>query len=318
MSSRRRKFLWITGTWETLYPLPGETTLRLAEEAMAQGHECHWATVHSVRIEGGRVLVNARKFRRINPGRAEGDYDIASPRPVRPSAFFQTHYRTDPPVDLSYLHPLQILCRDEGATIINPPDVLFRVSEKFEPFALPSLVTPTVVAAEVEPLLRFIRKEGRAVLKPLHQAQSRGIELLDRREQDDASIRDTLAQATENFTRPALLQRYLPAIAEGETRLWFIDGKLLAHAAKLPVKGDFRVDIDRGSGLATRALTAREKKASDIIGRHLRKLGVRLAAIDLIEGKITDFNITSPGLIPQMEQLLGENLARPIMRALAK
>ena len=38
--------------------------------------------------------------------------------------------------------------------------------------------------------------------------------------------------------------------------------------------------------------------------------------MDLIEGYITDFNFTSPGLIPQMEGVLGKNLARPIIKAL--
>jgi hypothetical protein len=48
----------------------------------------------------------------------------------------------------------------------------------------------------------------------------------------------------------------------------------------------------------------------------LRKHRIRLAAVDWIAGKITDFNITSPGLIVAMEKLLQRDLASQIVRRL--
>ena len=66
--------------------------------------------------------------------------------------------------------------------------------------------------------------------------------------------------------------------------------------------------------------TTRDSLLDELIdaGRHLVARGIRLAAVDLIEGLVTDFNFTSPGLIPQMEGVLDENLARPIIKALLK
>ena len=178
---------------------------------------------------------------------------------------------------------------------------------------------PTIASAEWEKLQAFGLAEQRTVLKPLHQAQSKGIELLDW--QTEAGInraRGSLQAATDGFARPVILQRYLSGIAQGEQRLWFVDGKLLACARKLPLPRDFLIDMDRGSRLAPTELNAAEHKAAPLISRHLISRKIRLAAVDLIEGYITDFNFTSPGLIVQMEGILGENLARPIIQALMK
>ena len=110
----------------------------------------------------------------------------------------------------------------------------------------------------------------------------------------------------------------MAGIAEGEQRLWFVDGKLLAAVRKLPQTGDFRVNIDGGSRVVATRLTRREREVAAKIGRVLRREKIRLAAVDLIEGWITGFNFTSPGLIVAMERVLGENLARPIVRAVAR
>jgi glutathione synthase len=164
--------------------------------------------------------------------------------------------------------------------------------------------------------LSFLARERQAVLKPLHEAQSKGIHRLDAAEIQSARAR--LQEATHNFSRPALLQEYLPGIAQGETRVWFVDGQILAVARKFPLQGDFRVQIDQGSRIEKAELDAAGKKAAAWAARLLRKWKVRLAAVDLIDGKITDFNVTSPGLIVQMEAALGRELAPAVIRTLSK
>jgi glutathione synthase/RimK-type ligase-like ATP-grasp enzyme len=74
--------------------------------------------------------------------------------------------------------------------------------------------------------------------------------------------------------------------------------------------------MDQGSRIVKSELDEREKQAARKIGRHLRRRKIRLAAVDLIDGLVTDLNFTSPGLITQMETVLGENLARVILERL--
>jgi glutathione synthase len=326
MSKKQHGFLWITDPWDTL-DHSRDTTLRLAQEALSLGIENHWCDVRSIRWENGQVFLDAFEIESMGDDRAESSIQLGEKTTYSPLDFQSLQYRTDPPVDLAYQHPLQLLhlaVQSESRAIkrpeiVNPVSALMLANEKLEAGLLKGLLPPTVVSSQWEPLERFGKREKKTVLKPLHLAQSKGVELLDWTTSAAIShARQVIEDATGKYERPVLLQRYLPGISKGETRLWILDGKLLACARKLPLKNDFRVNIDQGSRLAAHTIGTYEKKAAALIGKRLRALGVRLAAVDLIEGYATDFNVTSPGLITQMEQVLGKNLARPIIHALAK
>lgn len=313
---KRHCFLWITDPWETLEHAR-DSTLRLAREALAQGYESHWCDVRSIRLEGSRVLLDAAAVPEA-PVSGSGSGAPVGFEARSPTEFSSVQYRVDPPVDLAYLHPLQLLALS-GARIVNPAPILCTHNEKTEAAFLKGLMPVSLVSGRWDDLERFGKSHQRTVLKPLHQAQSKGVQLLSWVSLlDMEKNRELLTAVTERFSRPILLQRYLPGIAQGEQRLWFLDGKLLACARKMPIPGDFRVDIDRGSVLRKTALTAAERKAAKVIGRFLSAQKIRLAAVDLIDGFVTDFNFTSPGLIMQMEEILGKNLAQPIIRALAR
>jgi glutathione synthase len=322
VKKKKRSFLWITDPWNTL-DHPKDTTLRLMQEGLERGHPQFWCDVKSLRMENDKTRLDASQLISVDSDRHVTSFEWAEIETCLPSDFHLIHYRTDPPVDLAYLHPLQCLAlslRGKKTTqVVNPIEVLCIANEKLEAAALRDLMPTSIVSSQWERLREFGKKHQRTVLKPLHQAQSQGIELLDWRTEDgchDANLK--LDAATQHFQTPVILQVYLEGIAQGETRLWFLDGKLLAHAKKLPLSGDFRVNIDRGSQLKAMTLSRQEKLKVPKIAKHLRDRKIRLAAVDLIEGYITDFNFTSPGLITQMEAILKENLARSIIDALAK
>jgi glutathione synthase len=316
----RPRLLWVTDPWATL-DHPKDTTLRLIEECVALGVPAWWCDLRSIRFQEGVVLLDAQPVQGVYPGRRAQDFKLGPSQRLPPGHFTQIHYRTDPPVDLAYLHPLQLLqLATQGSRrtrIVNPPAALFMANEKLAAARLGALMPPSVVSSQLEPLESFGREQAVAVLKPLHEAQSHGVERLEfASESQREQSRERLRLATLDQSRPVILQAFLPGIAQGEQRLWFLDGELLACARKRPREGTFRIDMDQGGTLVRTELTAREQRAARQIGRLLRRDGIRLAAIDLIDGYVTDFNFTSPGLIVGMEQLLGRNLARPIVEAL--
>lgn len=323
--TRKRSYLWITDPWEWMHH-PQDTTMRLAEESELLGHENFWANVKSIRLEGGKILADIHRLKFADPADEDargGPMTRADSHAMEPGLFGCIQWRMDPPVDHTFNHPLQLLLLAlQGSRrkpeIINPAPALFSANEKLEPALLGEFMPATLVTSQWEYLARFGQKEKRTVLKPLDWCQSKGIELLDWNSADGRErARNILDRSTDGFKRPVLLQRFLPGISEGERRLWFLDGKLLAHAMKFPVAGDFRVNIDQGSRLGTAPLNKAEKAAIPAISKRLRARGIRLAAVDLIEAKVSDFNFTSPGMLRQMEELTGENLARKVMKALA-
>ncbi len=312
--------LWITDPWTTLDHRQ-DTTLRLAQEAALQGVHQYWYNVKTIHLNNTIVQLQVQKILEIGEKREAESFQLGEIEIYEPKNFTSIHYRTDPPVDLAYLHPLQLLhlALQEIKTceVVNPLAVLLSLNEKMQAAALHHLMPPSLVASQWEHLEAFGKKHIRTVLKPLHEAQSHGIELLHwqtptHREESWAKI----DAATHHFQTPVILQTYLDGIAEGETRLWFMDGKLLAFIKKLPIEGDFRVNIDQGSRLVSTTLSPKDHKNAEIISQHLHHQKIRLAAVDLIDGYVTDFNFTSPGLIPQIEKILSQNLAQSIVKKL--
>jgi glutathione synthase len=320
--SATARLLFITDPWSTL-DHPRDTTLRLIEEAVRLGVSCAWADVRSVRWQGGAGRLRAWNVTAVRPERDARSFKLTGLGDCRPSDFDVVLYRPDPPVDLAYLHPLELVAmdleqrpREDGRRpeLVNPARVLLSRSEKIAGSFMP----PTLVASLWEDLARFGKAEGMTIAKPLHQCQSKDVELLcwsDARARDHA--RSALVRLTDGFTRPAVLQRFLPAILEGETRVWMVDGDVLAVVRKCSADGSYRIDMDKGGTLLPHMLTEIEESAVCAVGAWLRREGVRLAAVDLIDGWVTDLNFTSPGLLPATETIVGKNLARSIIRALA-
>jgi len=156
------------------------------------------------------------------------------------------------------------------------------------------------------------------VIKPLHSAQSKGVEKWITA-QGPVELARMLDVSTQGFTVPVLVQKFLPEIlSEGELRLWFARGKFLASARKRPLPGDFRVQVDLGSPVEKAAPSSAQKKLIPGFEKLLRSLSIDLAAIDLVGSTVIDFNVTSPGLLVQMEEVTGESLAGEVIQRLAK
>jgi glutathione synthase len=276
--------------------------------------------VKTVHLLDDTVILSAQEFLSISSSRNSKDIQLATLKQYEPKDFSVIHYRPDPPVDLKYIHPLQLLSfgiQGTQSKIINPPNVLALMNEKFSGAALRHFMPRSLVSSEWDRLKAFGRSEKTTVLKPLYQAQSKGIELIDWRTDDGIqNAKSVLANATDNFRQPVLLQKFLKGISDGEVRILYLDDTILGTVKKLPLEGDFRIQIDRGSKVEPYSLNAREKKMAQAIGKHLKKSGIRFAAIDLIDGHLTDYNFTSPGLVVQMEQVLNKNLAQIIVKSL--
>ncbi len=322
-SRAKPRLLFVVDPWETLDHAK-DTTLRLAEEALAHGAECFLASNRSIGLEAGIVRAEIQRISSISRPRMGGNIRREAVQWSELSKFDHIFYRTDPPVDLAYLLPLQLLASigakpgKRGPKIHSPPETLFFLNEKWAPAALGSLFPRSLVSTSIDRLTQFVIREGKAVLKPLYFAQSRGVEVLDAEAMPLSVVREKLRSATEKETVPVIVQQFLPGIARGETRLWYVDGKLLAAIRKIPKIGESVINMDRGGSIGIAKLSARDRGSARKVGAYLRKHGILFAAVDLIDGKVTDFNHTSPGLLVAMEELLGKNLAREALRPILK
>lgn len=200
--------------------------------------------------------------------------------------------------------------------ILNPPALIKYQSEKVPPPALAAHSPLLKVVFSKQDALEAQKLFGQhpmIVTKPMNNAQSIGVKKWETPQTESAWL-SLFDNETHGFTSPILVEEYLPMINEGEVRMWFAFGKFIAALKKYPAQGDFRVLIDSGSRVTAYDLNPSEMLAAEAVGEVLKKQGAALAAIDFIGSKISDYNITSPGLLTQLEQVHGgKNFARQIL-----
>jgi glutathione synthase len=312
--SKPTKILWVTDPWETLEHSQ-DTTLRLAQEALNLGLESYWSA--------SDFILNAPNdsFLAVRLSKEMIENYRASPAlraiPMIASSFQQIHFRVDPPVDEHYIGLVDsiVLRCGEAGTLFNPAQLICHQSEKTGPTDLKSLFPLQMeIRSEADAALAFqlFQNCSALVTKPLNLAQSKGVERWSN-PKDLNEFKAILDHSSLQFSRPILLQEFLPGINNGEVRMWFAMGHLIAALKKYPKNGDFRVLIDEGSKVEAFELNESMTLLAERVSASLKSQKIALAAVDFIGEKICDYNITSPGLLTQLEKVHGKNFAREII-----
>ena len=108
-----------------------------------------------------------------------------------------------------------------------------------------------------------------------------------------------------------IAQRNLPAVTEtGDKRILLVNGEPVSGAlARIPAVGDFRANLAAGGRGEPAEITERERWICTRIGPELRARGLHFVGIDVIDGWLTEVNVTSPTGIPQIDRHFGLNVA---------
>jgi glutathione synthase len=231
------------------------------------------------------------------------------------------HIRTDPPFNVEYYYTTLLVERASSSThrlgyepiphsngplILNKPESLRTLNEKLAIFYFPEYVTDSLCTYNVKEACDFVASlGGRAVAKELATCSSKGVTLLQGGEE---KIRPVLERLTNSGEGPILLQRFLEKVKEGETRVTLIDGLPLGYMTKIPAKDNFLASMDFGATSKPCVLTAREEEISLSVGSFLKDRGVIFAALDLIDGHLSEINVTSPGLLKHTNEIMGIEL----------
>lgn len=204
--------------------------------------------------------------------------------------------RKDPPVDSAYLHATQLLSMvSQKVRVINDPEALRNWNEKLIILNFLRRIPPTLVTNGKREIDRFVQSiGGTALAKPLDGFAGSGTLKLSRGHLDYISILDEI---TRDGKESIMVQEFLPEITQGEKRIFIIDGKPLGALLKIPPEGGFLTNPDLGGRLAAANLGSSEKKICAEVGLFLKREGIFLAGVDMIGGKLTEINITSPGLL---------------------
>ena len=114
------------------------------------------------------------------------------------------------------------------------------------------------------------------------------------------------------FREPWVIQQYLPAVKQGDKRIILVDGEFAGAVNRVPQADDLRSNMVRGGAAQATDLTDRERAICDRLGPALRARGLLFAGIDVIDGYLTEINVTSPTGIRIIRSLGGPDIAAMI------
>jgi len=105
------------------------------------------------------------------------------------------------------------------------------------------------------------------------------------------------------------VQKFLPAVKHGDKRIILVDGEFAGAVNRLPAPDDLRSNLVRGGMPQETELTARERDICRAIGPALRARGLLFVGIDVIDGYLTEINVTSPTGIRAIKNFGGPDIA---------
>jgi len=168
---------------------------------------------------------------------------------------------------------------------------------------------PTLVTRDLDEIKKFRAEHGDIVMKPLYGKGGEAVFRLAAEDLNFGSLYDLFATT---FREQWVVQKFLPAVRQGDKRIILVDGEFAGAVNRVPAADDLRSNMVRGAVPEATELTARERKICERLGPALRERGLLFVGIDVIDGFLTEINVTSPTGIRAIKNLGGPDVAAMI------
>ncbi|MEI6616634.1 MAG: glutathione synthase [Cyanobium sp. ELA507] len=242
-------------------------------------------------------------------------YGLGEPQRLPLDHFQAVWMRKDPPVDEAYLYATHLLDLAErrGVRVINRPASLRAWNEKLGSLRFSHRMAPTLVSSRVEALQAFTVEQGEVVLKPLGGRAGQGVVFAAA---GTPGLRALLELVTQMEALPVMVQAFLPGVSAGDKRILLVDGEPLGAVNRVPTGGEFRSNLAVGGAPEAAGLTPAELEICAELAPVLRAEGLFFVGIDVIDGRLSEINVTSPTGVREVERLGGIPLADLTMERL--
>jgi glutathione synthase len=289
-----------------------DTTFLLMLEAQRRGHRVLYLEQKDLSVDDGRAL---GRVSQITLRREQGRHaELQPPRTVAldddVDVVFQ---RKDPPVDWEYTIATQVLALCRRAIVLNRPASILAFNEKILALHFADLMAETRVSRRIPELIDFLAKVGGdMIVKPLDGKGGEGIFHVSNRDRNLFSI---LEQSTLFETRWTMAQRYLPEVRQGDKRILLLDGEPLGALLRVPPEQETRANLHVGGSARRATLDADDDRIVDRLGPMLRREGLFFVGIDVIGGRLTEVNVTSPTGLQEIDTLENARLEERVLDA---
>ena len=203
-------------------------------------------------------------------------------------------FRPDPPVDLDYINATYVFdfVDREKTFIMNDTTEVRNFNEKLHAVMFNDLMPKNIVTSSFSDIIEFLNENEEIILKPLNQCFGGGVMYLKHGDKNTAVIINSM---TKNGKNMIMVQKYISKAVYGDKRVLFLGEEVLDYCVqKTPSNNDFKFCEHSDKNIHKAVLTDFEKEAFKPVAKKLTSMGIYMAGLDVIDGKIIEVNVTSP------------------------
>src|SRR5215475_10490359 len=292
----------------------GDSTFALLLEAQKRGHGLSYYTPDKLSLVGDELVAPVQL---LTVRDEYGDhFTLGEPKREPLNAFDVVLLRQDPPFDLAYITSTHLLERVHPKTlVVNDPASVRNAPEKLFVMNFPQLMPPTLISRDIDEINAFRDTHDAVVMKPLHGHGGAAVFRVMPQDMNFGSLFDMF---TVTFREPWVIQQFIPEVKHGDKRIMLVDGEFAGAVNRVPAADDLRSNMVRGGAAQATELSPREREICDTLGPALRERGLLFVGIDVINGNLTEINVTSPTGIRANAKLGGPDVAARIWDTIEK
>ena len=283
----------------------GDSTFALLLEARKRGHAISYYTPESLSLNGNHLVASVKP---LTVRDQEGDhFTLGDAKRAPLDSFDVILLRQDPPFDLAYITTTHFLERiHDKVLVVNNPASVRNAPEKIFVMEFADLMPPTLISRDKSEINAFRKEHGDVVMKPLYGHGGAAVFRVTPQDMNFGSLYDMFAVT---FREPWVIQKFLPNVKHGDKRIILVDGEFAGAVNRVPAEDDLRSNMVRGGAAQATDLSARELEICRRLGPALRQMGLLFVGIDVIDGSLTEINVTSPTGIRAIAKLGGPDVA---------
>ncbi|MEY3673624.1 MAG: hypothetical protein RJB47_332 [Pseudomonadota bacterium] len=308
------KLLFVADPLST-FQIQKDSTFTMMREAQARGHEVwscntsdlHWQTGQPVSAQMNQLYLTG---------------DNAAWFTIQQTCVQPVHHmsavlmRKDPPFDNEYFYATHLLSQaeKEGARVFNHPAALREHPEKLALMEFADYASPTLVTRQAQAIRDFHALHQDIILKPLDGMGGMGI---FRVKADGLNLGGIIETLNRDGAQTVMVQKFIPAIAQGDKRVLVIGGKPVPFAlARIPQGNEVRGNLAAGGKGVAQPLTERDWAIANALGPTLAARGLLLVGLDIIGDFLTEVNVTSPTCFREITDQTGFDVPAMFMDVL--
>lgn len=311
---------FIINSWDTMVPQT-ETTLRLIHEACKRKHNVGILYTRNLTIRNNetygfmKMLV---KTDAISENISTFHKNIQFKEKMLPLKGFDAVFlRKNPPLDNLLLNFLDSIADD--VFIVNNIDGLRKANNKLytatfhDPDNL--YIPKTYVSKNVEYLKRIVSEseQSKMILKPVDGYGGSGVIIIEKSATQNLNSLLDFYINTAQGKKYVMLQEYIEGAEKGDVRVMILNGNVIGAYKRIPSPDDIRSNIHAGGSAEKYTLTKEENLICSKIAKKLKNDGIYLAGIDIINNKLLEVNVQSPGGVVNINKFNKVKLQKDII-----